>query len=260
LSVFVDSSVWFAAAVARDSNNQRAKAILEHTQDHVTTDHVLVETWLLLNSRYRQNAADRFWHQLREGDVTIEIATAADLETAWAIGEAFPDQDFSIVDRTSFAVMERLGITQAASFDSHFAIYRYGFGRNKAFEILGSTVAGQRKRRAGRSEAYKLFREAILGEKQVTCSYRKHYRELCPHVLGHRDGQEVVLAFQFGGHSERGLPQGGQWRCLYLAEVSEVQMRTGPWYTGPYHRSTQSCVESVDIDVNIHVRRNRSKC
>jgi predicted nucleic acid-binding protein len=62
--------------------------------------------------------------------------TFADLETAWAIGETFPDQDFSIVDRTSFAVMERLGITRAASFDDHFAIYRYGRNRDRAFEVL----------------------------------------------------------------------------------------------------------------------------
>jgi predicted nucleic acid-binding protein len=48
----------------------------------------------------------------------------------------FSDQDFSLVDRTSFAVMERLGLVRAASFDDHFAIYRYGRNRDRAFEIL----------------------------------------------------------------------------------------------------------------------------
>jgi hypothetical protein len=33
-----------------------------------------------------------------------------------------PVRDFSIVDRTSVAMMERLGITRAASFDEHFSI------------------------------------------------------------------------------------------------------------------------------------------
>ena len=55
---------------------------------------------------------------------------------AWEIGERFPDQNFSIVDRTSFAVMERLKIATAASFDAHFAVYRYGHARDKAFRIL----------------------------------------------------------------------------------------------------------------------------
>ena len=52
------------------------------------------------------------------------------------IGELFTDQRFSIVDRTSFAVMERLGLTRVASFDQDFAIYRYGRKRDRAFEVL----------------------------------------------------------------------------------------------------------------------------
>ena len=35
------------------------------------------------------------------------------------------------------------------------------------------------------SETYLLFREAILGEKQVVCIYQGYYRELCPVIIGH---------------------------------------------------------------------------
>jgi predicted nucleic acid-binding protein len=62
---------------------------------------------------------------------------AADLEVAWAIGQAFDDRDFSIVDRTSFAVMQRLGVPRAASFDRDFAVYWFGPGRRQAFEVIG---------------------------------------------------------------------------------------------------------------------------
>jgi predicted nucleic acid-binding protein len=109
---------------------------LKAVTEHVTTDHVVVETWLLLNSRYHRQGAERFWDSIRRGPVRIEPATTVDLEAAWAIGEAFPDQNFSIVDRTSFAVMERLGITKAASFDDDFAVYRFGRNRDRAFEVL----------------------------------------------------------------------------------------------------------------------------
>jgi hypothetical protein len=51
------------------------------------------------------NAAERFWDGLRRGVAAIKNVSTADLETAWAIGEMFSDQDFSIVDRTSFTVM-----------------------------------------------------------------------------------------------------------------------------------------------------------
>jgi uncharacterized protein len=136
LSIFVDSSVWFAAAVARDRLKGRAKSILRNNSDHVTTDHVMVETWLLLNSRYHRQGAERFWESIRSGGVLVHTVAPADLEAGWAMGEAFPDQEFSIVDRTSFAVMERLGITRAASFDDDFAVYRYGRLRDRAFEVI----------------------------------------------------------------------------------------------------------------------------
>jgi predicted nucleic acid-binding protein len=136
LIVFVDSSVWFAAANPRDGKHKRAATILDRITIPVLTDHVLVETWLLLNSRVHKRAADLFWNTVMVGGTQLERVTQADLEAAWKLGEGFPDQSFSIVDRTSFAVMERLGLTRAASFDSDFAVYRYGRRREKAFEVL----------------------------------------------------------------------------------------------------------------------------
>jgi predicted nucleic acid-binding protein len=136
LTTFVDTSVWFAAGNLRDSDHDRAKVVLRGVSGPVLTDHVLVETWRLLRIRVDKHAADEFWLGVRRGGAALEFVTAADLETAWVIGEAFSDQGFSIVDRTSFAVMERLGITRAASFDDHFAVYRYGRRRDRAFEVL----------------------------------------------------------------------------------------------------------------------------
>jgi predicted nucleic acid-binding protein len=54
----------------------------------------------------------------------------------WSISKIFSDQKFSIVDRTSFAVMERLGLSRVASLDDDFSIYRYGRNRDRAFEVL----------------------------------------------------------------------------------------------------------------------------
>jgi uncharacterized protein len=136
LTIFIDTSVWFAAANIRDSYNTRAKQILETIDAALLTDYILIESWRLLNSRVHRQAAENFWLGIRRGVAELEKVNVADLEVAWAIGEAFPDQAFSIVDRTSFAVMERLGITRAASFDDHFAIYRYGRHRDRAFEVV----------------------------------------------------------------------------------------------------------------------------
>jgi hypothetical protein len=103
------------------------------------------------------------------------------------------------------------------------------------------------------SATYTLFRNAILGERQVVCRYDGRARELCPHIIGtNRRGEEVVLAWQFGGESSGPLPQ---WRCLKLANISNARMREGHWHEGGSHLTTQTCVSYIDLDINVHVRK-----
>lgn len=136
MNVFIDTSVWFAAANVRDRYNRRAKQILGEIEGPVLSDHVLVESWRLIRDKVHRNAAESFWSGVRQGVAELEKVTTADLEAAWAIGEAFQDQEFSIVDRTTFALMQRIGISSVASFDEDFAVYRYGRKRDKAFTVL----------------------------------------------------------------------------------------------------------------------------
>ena len=136
MSLFVDTSVWYAAADSSDRNNVRSKMILRSGETLVTSDHALVETWTLLHHKLNRKAAERFWEGLRSGVAVIEAVTLADLEVAWVIGASWLDQDFSIVDRTSFAVMRRLGIDRVASFDAHFAVFRFGPRRRQSFQVL----------------------------------------------------------------------------------------------------------------------------
>ncbi|WP_342711190.1 hypothetical protein AAFG13_04010 [Bradyrhizobium sp. B124] len=105
------------------------------------------------------------------------------------------------------------------------------------------------------SRAYMLFRKAVLTEQQVVCIYDGRPRELCPHIIGHnKSGEEVVLARQFAGESSGKLPQ---WRCLRLAQVSAISLRKGHWHEGGSHRTEQTCVSAIDLDINIHVRKHR---
>lgn len=102
---------------------------------------------------------------------------------------------------------------------------------------------------------YSLFRNAILRAQQVVCRYDGRVRELCPHIIGtNRRGEEVALAWQFGGESSGPLPQ---WRCLKLANVSKARPRAGRWHEGRSHRTTQTCVSEIDLDINVHVRKRR---
>lgn len=132
----MDTSVWYAAADVDDVSNTRAKEILAGGEPLVTTDHVLVETWTLLRWRIHREAAEAFWKGLRSGLASVEAVGDADLQAAWTIGRDFPDQDFSLVDRTSFAVMVRLGLVRGASFDDDFAVFRFGRNRSEAFQVV----------------------------------------------------------------------------------------------------------------------------
>jgi hypothetical protein len=99
------------------------------------------------------------------------------------------------------------------------------------------------------SRTYKLFAEAMVARKPVVCMYKDHPRALCPIILGHTDGAEMALTWQFDGEGSKG-PVRGQWKCLSLAEVSSAEMIDGPWRSGREHRRSQSCVKDVDLDVN----------
>jgi predicted nucleic acid-binding protein len=136
VSLFVDTSAWYAAADAADRSNARAREILSRGEPLITSDHVLVETWLLIRHGLHRRAAELFWEGLRGGVARIEPLIAADLEVAWNIADTFPDQDFSIVTCTSFAIMQRLGLERVASFSDDFAVYRFGRDHHRAFQVV----------------------------------------------------------------------------------------------------------------------------
>ena len=100
------------------------------------------------------------------------------------------------------------------------------------------------------SAVYQLFARAMRERKQIVCSYDGYLRETCPVILGHSQGKEKALTFQFGGGSKSGLPPGGEWRCLFLSRIRAATLRDGPWHAGSSHAQPQGCVEEVDLDVN----------
>jgi hypothetical protein len=65
------------------------------------------------------------------------------------------------------------------------------------------------------SPSYVLFEQAMRHRKQIFCMYGGYPREICPIILGHSQGEEKALTYQFGGRSRSGLPRGGEWRCLF---------------------------------------------
>lgn len=99
-------------------------------------------------------------------------------------------------------------------------------------------------------DIYDVIKEAILNKQQVIATYDGFQREMCPHVMGFKNGRRQVLFFQFAGGSKSGLPPGGQWRCIPIDGLSNVTMRPGTWYTGPSHTKPQTCVDQIEVEVS----------
>lgn len=117
---------------------------------------------------------------------------------------------------------------------------------------------------------YQIIRDAIINNRQVVATYHGFQREMCPHVIGIKRGrpatrgrggrpgkpatpdEEHALFYQFGGGSQSGLQPPGSpanWRCVRIAELTNVATRPGPWYTAPNHSRPQTCVDEIDVEV-----------
>lgn len=138
-ALFVDTSAFYAVADEDDRHHREALSVLQASvgsERVITSDHVVVESWLLICSRLGRNAAMRFWDGVSIDVFTVVGVTAEDVRRARNLAQEWSDQAFSLVDCTSFALIERLDLRRALAFDRHFRIVRFGSRRHRALEIV----------------------------------------------------------------------------------------------------------------------------
>ncbi len=102
------------------------------------------------------------------------------------------------------------------------------------------------------SNTYTIVRQAILDKDIVVATYHEFVREMCPHVIGTKNGREQALLYQFEGGSSSGLSPDGSpdnCRCLFIDELSKVSTKKGAWHTAPNHSRPQTCVGEIDAEV-----------
>jgi hypothetical protein len=96
-------------------------------------------------------------------------------------------------------------------------------------------------------DAYTVLADAISTKQQVVAHYHGEERVFSPHALGTKNGAYHVLVYQYAGGSRSGLPPGGEWRCLDVAELSEIRLEPGPWRTAPNVFNPQSCLDDIEV-------------
>jgi hypothetical protein len=90
--------------------------------------------------------------------------------------------------------------------------------------------------------------KAIEQKQRVSGSYKGYQREMCPHALGTRAGRWQCLFFQFAGGSSKGLPPGGEWRCIPLNGLTISDVYDGLWHSAPYSQA-ESCHDHIVVEV-----------
>jgi predicted nucleic acid-binding protein len=126
-AVFVDSGAWIALTASRDPLHGRAReqwAELRSTGAKLHTSvPVVIETFTFLDRNANRDVA-LAWKQSLDalGSVKILPCELRDLEQSWDYFKRSDLHKLSAVDATSFAIMRRLRIRWAFTFDHHFAV------------------------------------------------------------------------------------------------------------------------------------------
>ena len=127
--IFIDTSAYFALADEEDKNHQAASGkmqqLIRERASFTTTNIVIAETHTLTLKRIGYKTALEVIERIYSSQIRIYRIREADEKKALDIIRKYTDKDFPFVDALSFAVMEKLHITQAFTFDKHFT--QYGF-------------------------------------------------------------------------------------------------------------------------------------
>jgi uncharacterized protein len=123
--IFVDAGAWIALSDRADQHHQAAveiyRGLLNGPSRLVTTNLVVAEAQITIRRALGHQSAMRFLNSLRQSSRIARIYSDEARElTAEAILAQYADQDFSLADAVSFALMRQRQIVEAFTFDRHF--------------------------------------------------------------------------------------------------------------------------------------------
>jgi len=131
-ALFLDTSFILALEDADDQYHREAagywRAFQERPQPLVSTVYVFDETLTIIRKRLDHARAMAVARRLRTSPLmTIVHVDPPDFDAGLAWFERYHDKEFSFTDCVSFAVMKRLDLSTALTFDQHFV--QAGFER-----------------------------------------------------------------------------------------------------------------------------------
>ena len=123
-AVLIDTSALYALADEKDDRHDQSTQCLRLiAQFHLpvwVTNFIIAETHRLILHNLGITMGLSFLENIYDGSITVERAFEIDEQQATNYLRRFADQSISYTDATSYAIMKRLGIGKAFSFDWHF--------------------------------------------------------------------------------------------------------------------------------------------
>lgn len=125
MRLFVDTSAWLALNDKNDQYHDEAVSKITKVRQQkiqlVTSEYIFDESVTILRYRISHRAAVAFGDALISSNVaSIEDITDEERLKAWVLFKKYRDKDLSFTDCTSFALMVKLKLQKAFSFDNHF--------------------------------------------------------------------------------------------------------------------------------------------
>ena len=123
--IFVDTGAWYALLDKSDANHHAAVKLKDSLiHPLVTSNYIVDEVITISRNRLGYEVAVEIGQKLWDESIANLIRVIPqDEKKAWEIFVTYHDKTFSFTDCTSFALMERIGITEAFAFDEHFTQY-----------------------------------------------------------------------------------------------------------------------------------------
>jgi len=124
--IFIDSSAFIAIYLADDDFHEQAgealKKLREKEVSFITSNFVLDEVFTFLRAKVNKKTAIDFAEFLAENTEIIKIIriTVGDEQTAFDYFKKLDGKGVSFTDCTSFALMQRIGLKTAFTFDRDF--------------------------------------------------------------------------------------------------------------------------------------------
>lgn len=124
--VFIDTGAFVALRNRAEREHELAretlKQLVEKRAQLYTSNYVFAETYTALLVRLGRSEAIEWGTRFRAGETIELVRVDEEIEQrAWSILESHTDKEWSYVDATSFALIERERLTAAFAFDRHFA-------------------------------------------------------------------------------------------------------------------------------------------